>query len=151
MNEMQTILLADDSENDLLLMSHAFEKAGFKTQLKTVHNGEEAIAYLKGERGYSDRSAYPLPNVVLLDLNMPKKSGFDVLEWVRAQAAFKHVPIVVLTASTRIEDVERAYELGASSFLVKPAAIHELVAMIRCLCEWLQFNHFPPLNTAVRR
>ena len=151
MNEMQTILLADDSENDLLLMSHAFEKAGLKTQLKTVHNGEEAIAYLKGERGYSDRSTYPLPNVLLLDLNMPKKNGFDVLEWVRAQGAFKRIPIVVLTASTRIEDVERAYELGASSFLVKPAAIQELVAMIRCLCEWLQFNHFPPLNSTVRR
>ena len=151
MNEMQTILLADDSENDFLLMSHAFEKAGVKTQLKAVRNGEEAIAYLKGESDYSDRSIHPLPNVLLLDLNMPKKNGFEVLEWVRAQASFKHVPVVVLTASTRIEDVERAYELGANSFLVKPAGLHELVVMIRCLCEWLQFNHFPPLNRTVRR
>ena len=83
MNPRQTILLVDDSENDLFLMRVAFKKAVFNSPLQEVHNGEQAIAYLKGESIYSDRNQYPLPSVMLLDLNMPMKNGFDVLAWVR--------------------------------------------------------------------
>ena len=145
----KTILLVDDSENDLLLMRFAFKKAEFDTQLQVVHNGEEAIAYLKGEGAYSDRSQYPPPAVMLLDLNMPMRNGFDVLAWARSQPAFKRLSIIVLTASMRTEDVERAFDLGADSFLVKPGTLDELIAMIRCLCDWLQHNHFPPGNEVV--
>ena len=81
MTGQKTILLVDDSENDLMLMRFAFKKAEFDTQLHVVHNGEEAIAYLKGEGAYSDRSQYPPPAVMLLDLNMPMRNGFDVLAW----------------------------------------------------------------------
>ena len=151
MNEKQTILLVDDSENDLELMRVAFKKADFNSPLQEVHNGEEAISYLRGEGLYCDRNKFPLPTVMLLDLNMPRKNGFDVLDWVRTQPALKRMPIIILTASMRREDVERAFDLGAHSFLVKPAALEELVAMIRCLRDWLQINHFPPLNEAVRR
>src|SRR5579862_9754726 len=106
MNERQTILLVDDSENDIFLMRAAFKKAEFNSPLREVHNGEEAIAYLKGEGIYSDRNKYPSPSVVLLDLNMPMKNGFDVLSWVRTQQAFKRLSIIILTASMRPEDVE---------------------------------------------
>ena len=145
MNEMRTILLVDDSENDLILMSLAFKKAQFDCPLQMVYDGEEAIAYLEGDGNYGDRDKYPLPDLVLLDLNMPKKNGFEVLTWVRAQPALKRLPIMILTASIRTEDVELAYDLGANSFLVKPAAIEDLIAMLRCLKDWLQYNHFPPL------
>jgi CheY-like chemotaxis protein len=152
MNEMETILLVDDSENDLVLMSLAFKKAEFDRPLQIVYDGEEAIAYLEGDGSYADRDKYPLPGLVLLDLNMPKKNGFEVLAWVRAQPAIRRIPIIILTASIRTEDVELAYDLGANSFLVKPAAIEDLVAMLRCLKNWLQYNHFPPLDeVAVRR
>jgi CheY-like chemotaxis protein len=151
MNERQTILLVDDSENDLALMRIAFKKAGFNSPLQEVHNGEEAIAYLKGDGPYSDRDKFPLLTVMLLDLNMPMKNGFDVLTWVRTQPALKRLSIIVLSASMRIEDVERAYDLGANSFLGKPTDLNELVNMLRVLRDWLQINHFPPFNEAVRR
>lgn len=151
MNDKQTILLVDDSENDLALMRIAFKKAGFNSPLQEVHNGEEAIAYLQGDGPYSDRDKFPLLTVMLLDLNMPMKNGFDVLTWVRTQPALKRLSIIVLSASMRIEDVERAYDLGANSFLVKPTDLNELVNMLRVLRDWLQINHFPPFNEAVRR
>ena len=151
MNERQTILLVDDSENDLALMRIAFKKAGFNSPLQEVHNGEEAIAYLQGDGPYSDREKFPLLAVMLLDLNMPMKNGFDVLTWVRTQPALKRLSIIVLSASMRIEDVERAYDLGANSFLGKPTDLNELVNMLRVLRDWLQINHFPPFNEAVRR
>ncbi len=151
MNERQTILLVDDSENDLLLMRTAFEKAGFNSMLQDVHNGETAIAYLKGESPYDNRNEFPLPAVMLLDLNMPMKNGFDVLTWVRTQTGLKRLSIIVLTASMRAEDIERAFDLGANSFLVKPGAMEDLTNMIRCLRDWLRYNHFPPLNEVVKR
>ena len=151
MNERQTILLVDDSENDLRLMRVGFEKAEFNNPLQTARNGEEAITYLKGEGVYGDRNQYPLPAVMLLDLNMPMKNGFDVLHWVRTQPSLQRVSIVILTASMRTEDVKQAFELGAHSFLVKPATIEKLGAVLRCLRDWLQINHFPPLNETVTR
>ena len=151
MDERQTILLVDDSENDLALMREAFRKAGFTSPLQEVHSGEEAIAYLKGEDPYRDRRRFPLPVVILLDLNMPLKNGFDVLSWLTTQPAFKHLSVIILTASGRSEDVERAFDLGASSYLVKPSNLGALTDMIRCLRDWLQINHFPPLNEIVRR
>jgi CheY-like chemotaxis protein len=150
MNEDQTILLVDDSENDLMLMRAAFQKAEFNCVLQEAHNGEEAISYLKGEDAFSDRNTFALPALVLLDLNMPMKNGFDVLDWVRTQPGLKRLPIIVLTASMRMEDVERTFALGANSFLVKPGSLDALVAMLRTLRDWIQINHFPPHNAAVK-
>jgi CheY-like chemotaxis protein len=151
MNEKQTILLVDDSDDDLVLMKHACQTAHFKASVKTVTNGEEAIAYLRGDGTFSNRDKFPLPTVMLLDLNMPKVDGFDVLTWVRTQPVLKRLTIIVLSASGRSEDVERAFDLGANSYLVKPPAMAGLIAMICCLRDWLEYNHFPPLREPVRR
>ena len=150
MNLNATLLLVDDSENDLLLTRAAFKEAGFDIPLHEVHDGEEAIAYMKGEGPYSDRSKFPIPAVMLMDLNMPRKNGFDVLQWIRAQPGLRRMSIIVLSASMHTADVERAFDLGANSYLVKPGTIKELIQMIRCLHDWLQYNHFPPLNDTVR-
>lgn len=144
MNERQTILLVDDSEDDLVLLRGAFKKADFNNPLQQVENGEKAIAYLTGEGPYNDRARFPLPAVMLLDLNMPTRNGFDVLQWLRTKPGLSRLTVVVLTASAREEDVERAFDLGANSYLVKPATVAELVTMIRCLRDWLRINHFPP-------
>jgi CheY-like chemotaxis protein len=146
MNERQTILLADDSEDDLSFMQHAYRAAHFNASLQTVKDGEEAIAYLKGDGNYADRTRFPLPTVMLLDLNMPKLNGFEVLAWIRAQPMLKRLAVIVLTSSAREEDVERAIDLGANSYLVKPVGMAALIAMICCLRDWLEYNHFPPLN-----
>jgi CheY-like chemotaxis protein len=151
MNHYPTILLVDDSENDLFLARTAFERAGFNSSLQEVRNGVEAIAYLKGEGPYSDRTKWPMPAVMLLDLNMPMKNGFDVLDWVRTQPGLRRLAIIVLSASMRTQDVERAFDLGANSFLVKPGRMEDFIEMIRCLRDWLRYNHFPPLNETVIR
>lgn len=151
MSEQETILLVDDSENDHFMMRRAFKKAGFNNPLQEVHNGEQAMAYLQGEGIYNDREKFPVPSAVLLDLNMPMKNGFDVLSWARTHPDCKRLSIIVMTASMRAEDVERAFELGASSYLVKPSEINDLVSMILCLRGWFRINHFPPLNGMVKK
>jgi CheY-like chemotaxis protein len=151
MNEGQTILLVDDSADDLSIMREAFLRAKCNHPLQELRNGEEAIAYLKGDAPYTDRNKYPLPIVMLLDLNMPRKNGYDVLVWTRAQPPLKYLPIFVLTASMRDVDVERAFYLGATSYLVKPSDLDTLTAMTKCVCDWIQINHFPPLNEAEKK
>ncbi len=148
MSEQHTILLVDDSENDLLLMGAAFRMAKWNIARREVRDGEQAIAYLKGDGPFGDRNQYPLPTIMLLDLNVPKIHGFDVLAWVRAQPGLKRLAIIIMTASLRIEDVTRAFDLGATSFLVKPSSLDELVTMLRSLSDWVQINRFPPLHDA---
>jgi CheY-like chemotaxis protein len=146
MNTQKTILLVDDSETDLMLMHIAFKGIKCTLPLQEVHNGEEAIAYLKGEGSYGDRKKFPLPTVMLLDLSMPKKNGFDVLAWVRAQPGLKRLSVIITSASMREEDLECAFDLGVNSFLVKPTNLEGLTAMMRCLNDWIQINHFQPLH-----
>ncbi len=151
MNTQPIILLVDDSEDDLVFMGEAFKKAKCDIALQKVRNGEEAIAYLNGQAPYDDRNKFPLPTVMLLDLNMPKKDGFEVLAWVRGQPVLKRLAIIILTASMRSEDVERAFDLGATSFLVKPSSLEALTTMMRCLNEWIQMNHFPRLTVSKKK
>ena len=139
------ILLVDDSSTTLLIEEMVFREHS-QYGIVLARNGEEAISYLRGDSPYNDRARYPLPAIMLLDLNMPRKSGFDVLAWVRSQPKIKRLTVIILTASMRNEDVERAFDLGASSFLVKPSDLNALSSMMRCLCEWVRINHFPPLG-----
>ena len=146
MNETHTFLLVDDSDNDRFLTRIAFGKAGAPVLLQELSDGEEAIAYLNGDGVYCDRRAYPLPTVMLLDLKMPKRNGFDVLSWVRSKKAIKRLVIVVVTASVRSEDVNMSFDLGANAFVVKPSTMDELIAMIHSLGEWLKYNRLAPLT-----
>ncbi len=146
MNDKPVVLLVDDSENDLLLLRRALKKADFNFPLREVQNGTEAIAYLAGEGPYGDRAQFPLPAVMLLDLNMPMKNGFEVLTWLRAQPQLKRLIVVVLTASMRDEDVEKAYDHGANWFVVKPSEMENLIAIVRALRDWMQFTQFPVLH-----
>jgi DNA-binding response OmpR family regulator len=147
------ILLADDNENDVLMFRRAARRANFNQPLQVVSNGEETIAYLKGEDKYQDRAKYPLPALVLLDLKMPRKDGFAVLEWMREQSGFETMQVVVLSSSDEIRDINRAYELGANSFLVKPVSFDEFVGMLEalrsyCLRVWQTMNRCRPIPSA---
>ncbi len=115
----QVILLVEDREDDILLVRKSFENGGVSNPIQSVRSGEEAIAYLSGEGKYANRAEYPLPALVLLDLKMPGMDGFDVLTWIRQQEGLRGLPVVVLTSSTEMSDVNRAYRLGANSFFVK--------------------------------
>ena len=148
MNERPTILLADDTESDIHLLRVAFKKAKCNHLLQEVPGGAEAIAYLKGESPYGDRHKFPLPKLMLLDLSMPMTNGFDVLGWVRSQPVLKRLGIFILTASMRNEDMNRAFDLGANSFLVKPSDLEALTSMVQCLSVWVQLSHFVAIDQA---
>ena len=127
------ILLVDDNPHDVVLLRLAFRRVGIIDPIKLVKDGVEAVRYLKGEGIYADRTAYPTATLMLLDLKMPKTSGFDVLRWVRAQPSLKQLSVVVMTGSTDNEDAQRAYQLGADSYLVKPTRFSDLVKITESL------------------
>lgn len=144
MRKNQFILLAEDDPNDVLLIQRAFEKAGLQQSLKVVRDGDEAIEYLSGQGNFSNRERFPIPFLLLLDLKMPATDGFEVLRWVRAEAELKRLLVVVLTSSNLQADVDRAYELGANSYLVKPVEFAQMVNMIqRFEAYWSEINRTP--------
>ncbi len=136
-----TILLVEDNPDDVALFKRALHKAALYYTLNVVGDGEAAIAYLSGEGAYADRSNHPLPRLVLLDLKLPRKSGHEVLEWMRAQPELRCLPVVVLTTSREISDINRAYDYCANSYLVKPFSFDGLIDMVRTLDSyWLKLN-----------
>ena len=135
------ILVAEDREDDIVLITKAFEKAGSGIPLYFVRDGEEAISYIAGTGKYFNRVEYPLPALLLLDLKMPRVDGFEVLKWIRQQPTLTNLRVVVLTSSRDMRDVNRAYSLGANSFLVKPTDFELTVGLAHMLDHyWVRLN-----------
>jgi CheY-like chemotaxis protein len=135
------ILYAEDEENDAYFLRRAFSKAGILHPLTVVPDGQEAIDYCLGNGRYSNRAEHPLPCLVLLDLNMPKKTGLDVLQSIRSAPSISTLPIIILTSSLQDEDIHRAYLKGANAYLVKPSRTDELSAMMTSIKDfWLAQN-----------
>jgi len=140
-------LLAEDDPNDVLLIQRAFQRNHVANPVQVVRDGDEALAYLSGQAPFADRERHPLPVLMLMDLKMPRKSGLEVLEWVRQQPGLKRLPIIVLTSSNQSPDINRAYELGANSYLVKPAGFDSLLDLVKNLdMYWLILNEKPELD-----
>jgi CheY-like chemotaxis protein len=144
MKKSEQILLAKDNETDALLVRRAIKAAGMSADLHVVRDGQEAVDYLAGVNGYEDRDKHPFPKVVLLDLRMPRLDGFQVLRIIRQKLRFTQLPVIVLTNSENPSDIKRAYELGATSYFLKPNSSEGLDEMMHVLhAYWLKFNHFP--------
>ena len=141
--DFNNILVAEDNPDDFFLLKQAARKATVTSSLHAVCDGYEALAYLNGDGPYSDRIAYPWPDLLLLDLNMPRVNGFEVLEWLRKQPSRGRLIVYVLTSSCRIEDVRRAYDLGANSYVMKPARLDDLIAFVTALHTWHRFVCLP--------
>ena len=145
MDDKTTILLAEDREDDIILIQRAFKAGGIPYPLMVVRDGEEAISYLSGFGRYANRELYPIPGLFLLDLTLPVTDGFEVLRWIRGQPALKDIPVVVLTASDRIRDVNQAYQLGAYSFLVKSLDFLDAIGLAHAISEyWLKIKKHAP-------
>src|SRR5688572_21494666 len=145
--DQPVVLIAEDNENDIVMLQRAFRQASITAPIQYVSNGEQAIAYLKGEGKFARREEFPLPDLLLLDLKMPRKSGFDVLEWLRTQPSLCHLRVVVLTTSEDLRDVNRAYALGAASFLTKPLNFVEFKDTIQAMYNyWSAFNRKPQVE-----
>jgi len=141
------VLIAEDVENDVQLLQRSFRQAGISTLMHVVRDGEECIAYLSGTGKYENREEFPLPDLLLLDLKMPRASGFDVLKWIRAQPSLSSLRVVVLTSSERIRDINHAYELGANSFLTKPLDFIDFTNTIQAMLKyWLERSKKPEIE-----
>src|SRR5690349_21685109 len=127
------VLHIDDDPNDTVLLEAAARKAKVSFLLQNVPDGEAAIAYLSGSGVYADRLRYPIPALILLDLKMPRATGFEVLQWIRAHADLGQIPVVILSGSELQQDIQQAYSTGANSYLVKPIGFDALVILVKSL------------------
>jgi CheY-like chemotaxis protein len=141
MPDKPLILVVEDSADHVFLLPMACEKAGVKNPIRAVAGGHRAISYLEGSGPYSDWEKFPLPSIILLDLKMPGMDGFAVLRWIRQQPDLRRLRVVILSSSDLIEDVDKAYELGANSFLLKPMGFDKLVKMLQVFRDyWLDID-----------
>jgi CheY-like chemotaxis protein len=139
-----TILMADDDDEDYMLTADALKEARISNPLYRVKDGEELMEYLLLKGKYVSRADAPLPSLILLDLNMPRKDGREALKEIEAHADFRKIPVVVLTTSEAKEDVSQCYEIGANSYIVKPVTFEGLVKAIRTLGQyWLEIVKLP--------
>lgn len=129
------ILLVEDDDNDVFLMQRAMSKANIGAPVHVAVNGQEAIDYLSGEGKFSDRTVYPLPHCIFLDLKLPFVHGFEVLEWIRSQPSLQEINVLILTSSGEERDRQRATQLGAKGYLVKPPTAQSLLEVIRYMPE----------------
>ncbi|MBA4149945.1 MAG: response regulator [Verrucomicrobia bacterium] len=142
--EIANILLADDDENEELLLRRAFKKAGLPHNLIAVRDGDQAIEYLSGTGAYQNREHNPFPALLLLDLKMPRTNGFAVLQWIRQQQEIRRLIVVILTSSKQDSDIDHAYDLGANSYITKPGIIDDLTEDMRRLhAYWIEINEKP--------
>jgi CheY-like chemotaxis protein len=138
------VLVAEDDEDTRILLARAFRKVNSACVLKVATNGLEVIRYLEGKGEFADRDSHPLPAMMLLDLNMPQKSGFEVLQWIRRHPSLKRMVVVVFTHSENQKDIDRAYDLGANSYLIKSPSSPEFFEFIKNLdVYWSKHNRGP--------
>jgi CheY-like chemotaxis protein len=130
------VLIAEDDLNDQFLIRRAIMKTDAKVTMHIVSDGEEALDYLSGKGKYADRQAYPFPSCVITDIKMPRRSGFDVLEWLFLHPECKVIPVMVLSSSTRSDDVLKAYQLGANAYFAKPSDFENMVKLFQLIVEF---------------
>jgi len=132
------VLLAEDEQADAFIFQFAVTKAKLDLSLHVATDGQEAVEYLSGKLSYADRAKYPLPALIVLDLKMPRMSGFDVLSWLAGQSDLTHIPALVLSSSSYEEDMRKARELGAREYYVKPSSTGALAKIIKTIADrWL--------------
>jgi CheY-like chemotaxis protein len=144
-----TILLVEDEENDALLVQMAFQQNHLLNPVQWARDGLEALAYLNGDKEYSDRKKHPFPEVMILDLKMPRMSGLELLTWIREHPQFRVIPTIVMTSSSQDLDIEQAYNLGANTYMVKPCSFDELAKMVRAAHEYWSLSVKPKTKPPV--
>jgi CheY-like chemotaxis protein len=147
MNRNLTILIAEDDENDVLLLHRALRKVGINNPIQVCRDGLEAINYLRGSDSYADRNKYPFPSVVFLDIKMPRKTGLDVLQWLKEHSECSVIPAIMLTSSREEKDIGQAYRLGANSYIVKPLKFEEFCEMVKMVYDYWSWCEKPKMPT----
>jgi DNA-binding response OmpR family regulator len=136
----KTILLVEDDENDVFFFTKALKKLNIENALRVASDGQQALDYFQGREQFANRVEFPLPDLVLLDLKLPRLRGLDVLKWIR-QSSGSNVVVIVLSSSKNQTDIAEAYQLGANAYLAKPGSFDLLVETIRAVTDfWLNHN-----------
>jgi CheY-like chemotaxis protein len=141
------ILLVEDDEDDVFFAEMTLKQAGCTNPLHVVRDGQEAVDYLSGTGQFADRDKFPFPSLILLDLKLPYRSGLEILDWMRQEGLLTRTTIAVLTGSNEPNDLKRAYDFGANTYLVKPPTpqmIYDIVKQFKL--EWLTCNAAPSLK-----
>ena len=138
-NTDYNILLVDDEESDATLVKMAFKRNNILRPIQWVKDGMEAVDYLSAEGTYADRARYPFPQLLLLDLKMPRMNGLELLQWLQVNSHFKIIPTIIMTSSRQEIDIEKAYDLGVNTYMIKPSSFDELKNMVKAVHEyWAQ-------------
>ena len=149
MNREHCVLVVEDNDDDVLFIRRALKKTGITCPVHVVGDGETALDYLEGRGAYADRDVNPVPTLLLLDLKLPRRSGFEVLQAVRADPVLGKLIVVVLTSSRELADIEKAYAFGANSYLVKPISPDAMSELVQALgLYWLIRNEPAPRRAA---
>jgi two-component system response regulator len=138
------VLMADDSEEDRFFVQRALSASGVGTFFQGVSDGQEAIDYLEAKGPFANRKDYPFPNILLLDLKMPRLGGFDVLKWLDAHPECKVIPTIIFSSSGMESDVHRAYVLGANAYIEKPTSADDLTNLIQLTYKFWSRCQTPP-------
>jgi CheY-like chemotaxis protein len=148
-NDRPTLLIVEDNEDDIFFVERIFKQIGARCELRFARDGMEAIEYLTGKGTFKDRAQYPMPTIILMDLKMPRRNGFEVLEWMHNQPEIKLIPTIVVTSSTLQEDVTRAYRLGANAVMNKPVDKDSLLQMLKSFhIYWTDFVEMPEVKAS---
>ncbi|HEV3026448.1 MAG TPA: response regulator [Planctomycetota bacterium] len=142
--EKFTVLLVEDDARDAGILARAFTSLGLPGMMQTVASLDEAIEYLSGRRQYQDRDAYPLPDLMLVNLGLSRKANFKLLRWLRGQPSLRRIPVVVLAAARQPAGFEQAFDLGAASYLVKPIEIEALQSMVQAVVSYWRLDRRSP-------
>jgi CheY-like chemotaxis protein len=145
MDEQFPILIAEDDENDAIILERALRKVGFVNPFHFCRDGMDVLSYLRGEGVYQNRRAFPFPRVLITDLKMPRVGGLEILKWLHQHPQCNVIPKVVLTASRQTSDIQEAYKWGANSYLVKPAGYESLTRMLKLFFEYWEMCEKPRL------
>jgi CheY-like chemotaxis protein len=141
------ILLADDDPDDRMLTTRALKRNRLANEIKTVEDGEELMDYLYRRNQYADSESAPLPGLILLDLNMPRKDGREALQEIKSDPTLRRIPVVVLTTSEADQDILKSYDLGVNAFVTKPVTFDGLANAIKRLGDfWFEIVKLPPQN-----
>jgi CheY-like chemotaxis protein len=130
------ILLFEDDDNDVLLMQRALKKAAIESPVIVVRDGQEGIDYMEGSGKYHNRSYYSLPDIIILDLKMPRKTGLEFLEWMQAHPKLRVIPTILLSSSKEDSDISKAYDLGVNTYFVKPCCFAESVELVKAMQQY---------------
>jgi CheY-like chemotaxis protein len=142
------VLMAEDDEDDRFFMKAAFESAVFPGSLHFVENGKELIDYLLGHHKYHDRASFPMPDLILLDLNMPAKNGFEALKEIRSNEKLRHIPVIIVSTSGDQQSIARGYYMGANAFIRKPDKLEALLEVVTSLKKfWFEIAQLPVQNS----